>query len=48
MTDLAPGDRVMGMFELGFSPQAVAHRRRIAKMPAGWSFTQAASVPWSS
>ncbi|MEV1056663.1 type I polyketide synthase [Micromonospora chalcea] len=45
VTDLAPGDRVMGMFELGFSPQAVAHRRRIAKMPAGWSFTQAASVP---
>ncbi|MGW8647037.1 SDR family NAD(P)-dependent oxidoreductase, partial [Micromonospora chalcea] len=45
VTDLAPGDRVMGMFELGFSPQAVAHRRRIAKIPAGWSFTQAASVP---
>ncbi|MDT0527723.1 SDR family NAD(P)-dependent oxidoreductase [Micromonospora sp. DSM 115977] len=45
VTDLAPGDRVMGMFELGFSPQAVAHRQRIAKMPAGWSFTQAASVP---
>ncbi|MER6589973.1 beta-ketoacyl synthase N-terminal-like domain-containing protein [Micromonospora chalcea] len=45
VTDLAPGDRVMGMFELGFSPQSVAHRRRIAKMPAGWSFTQAASVP---
>ncbi|MBQ1076696.1 SDR family NAD(P)-dependent oxidoreductase [Micromonospora sp. C31] len=45
VTDLAPGDRVMGMFELGFGPQAVAHRERIAKMPAGWSFTQAASVP---
>ncbi|RLK24969.1 acyl transferase domain-containing protein [Micromonospora sp. M71_S20] len=45
VTDLAPGDRVMGMFELGFSPQAVAHRERIARMPAGWSFTQAASVP---
>ncbi|MEH0974420.1 SDR family NAD(P)-dependent oxidoreductase [Micromonospora sp. CPCC 205546] len=45
VTDLAPGDRVMGMFELGFGPQAVAHRERIARMPAGWSFTQAASVP---
>ncbi|MGK5674962.1 type I polyketide synthase [Micromonospora sp. URMC 106] len=45
VTDLAPGDRVMGMFELGFGPQAVAHRQRVAKMPAGWSFTQAASVP---
>ncbi|MFJ6956496.1 zinc-binding dehydrogenase, partial [Micromonospora aurantiaca (nom. illeg.)] len=45
VTDLAPGDRVLGMFELGFSPQAVAHRQRIARMPADWSFTQAASVP---
>ncbi|MEU9510803.1 type I polyketide synthase [Micromonospora sp. NPDC048170] len=45
VTDLVPGDRVMGMFELGFSPQAVADRARIAKMPAGWSFAQAASVP---
>ncbi|WP_326564150.1 type I polyketide synthase [Micromonospora peucetia] len=45
VTDLVPGDRVLGMFELGFSPQAIADRERIAKMPAGWSFTQAASVP---
>ncbi|MEH1102966.1 zinc-binding dehydrogenase, partial [Micromonospora sp. CPCC 205561] len=45
VTDLAPGDRVMGMFELAFGPLAVAHRERVARMPAGWSFTQAASVP---
>ncbi|MFG3702737.1 SDR family NAD(P)-dependent oxidoreductase, partial [Micromonospora sp. NPDC047620] len=42
---LVPGDRVMGMFEPGFGPQVVAERERIAKIPAGWSFTQAASVP---
>ncbi|MEU4645199.1 SDR family NAD(P)-dependent oxidoreductase, partial [Micromonospora sp. NPDC023814] len=45
VTDLVPGDRVLGMFEYGFGPQAVAARERIAKMPAGWSFTQAASMP---
>ncbi|WP_405111672.1 SDR family NAD(P)-dependent oxidoreductase [Micromonospora sp. NBC_01405] len=45
VTDLAPGDRVMGMFELGFGPLAVATRERLARMPAGWSFAQAASVP---
>nr|WP_229397791.1 type I polyketide synthase [Micromonospora okii] len=42
---LAPGDRVMGMFEPGFGPQVVAERERVAKIPAGWSFTEAASVP---
>ncbi|SCL14128.1 Acyl transferase domain-containing protein [Micromonospora nigra] len=43
--DLVPGDRVMGMFEPGFGPQALAERERVARIPAGWSFTQAASVP---
>ncbi|WP_320068416.1 type I polyketide synthase [Micromonospora sp. RTGN7] len=42
---LVPGDRVLGMFEPGFGPQVVAERERVAKIPAGWSFTQAASVP---
>ncbi|WP_416904048.1 beta-ketoacyl synthase N-terminal-like domain-containing protein [Micromonospora echinospora] len=42
---LAPGDRVMGMFEPGFGPEVVAQRQRVAKIPAGWSYTQAASVP---
>ncbi|MGW4502896.1 type I polyketide synthase, partial [Micromonospora sp. NPDC004336] len=45
VTDLAPGDRVLGMFECAFGPQAIAARERIARMPAGWSFTQAASMP---
>ncbi|MFC8906831.1 SDR family NAD(P)-dependent oxidoreductase, partial [Micromonospora sp. NPDC057140] len=42
---LAPGDRVLGMFEPGFGPQVVAERQRVAKIPAGWSYAQAASVP---
>ncbi|MEV4494078.1 SDR family NAD(P)-dependent oxidoreductase, partial [Micromonospora coxensis] len=43
--DLAPGDRVFGLFEPGFGPQVLAQRDRIAKVPADWSFVQAASVP---
>ncbi|WP_211296325.1 SpnB-like Rossmann fold domain-containing protein, partial [Micromonospora echinospora] len=42
---LAPGDRVFGLFEPGFGPEVVAQRERIAKVPAGWSFVEAASVP---
>ncbi|WP_460747897.1 SDR family NAD(P)-dependent oxidoreductase, partial [Micromonospora schwarzwaldensis] len=45
VTDLAPGDRVLGMFEPGFGPEVVAARERVARIPAGWSFTEAASVP---
>uniref|UniRef100_UPI003D70DE7C type I polyketide synthase n=1 Tax=Streptomyces sp. bgisy084 TaxID=3413777 RepID=UPI003D70DE7C len=43
--DLQPGDRVMGMFFGSFGPLAVADRRLLARIPEGWSFTQAASVP---
>ncbi|MFJ9953652.1 SDR family NAD(P)-dependent oxidoreductase [Kitasatospora sp. NPDC091207] len=45
VTGFAPGDRVVGMFFHAFGPVAVADRRMIAPMPAGWSFAQAASVP---
>uniref|UniRef100_UPI0022B92EED type I polyketide synthase n=2 Tax=Streptomyces sp. RPT161 TaxID=3015993 RepID=UPI0022B92EED len=45
VTDLAPGDRVMGMLPGGFGPLVVADRRMIAPMPDGWTFAQAASVP---
>ncbi|MEU1025215.1 SDR family NAD(P)-dependent oxidoreductase, partial [Streptomyces sp. NPDC005904] len=44
VTDLAPGDRVMGLFSGSFGPLAVSDRRMLAPMPAGWSFEQAASV----
>ncbi|QES53621.1 polyketide synthase [Streptomyces venezuelae] len=45
VTDLAPGDRVMGMLPGAFGPLAVVDRRMIAPMPAGWTFTDAAAVP---
>ncbi|MDH6117463.1 acyl transferase domain-containing protein/D-arabinose 1-dehydrogenase-like Zn-dependent alcohol dehydrogenase/acyl carrier protein [Kitasatospora sp. GAS204A] len=45
VTDLAVGDRVFGMMSGGFGPVAVVDRRMIARMPASWSFTEAASVP---
>uniref|UniRef100_UPI001CEDB526 type I polyketide synthase n=1 Tax=Streptomyces aculeolatus TaxID=270689 RepID=UPI001CEDB526 len=45
VTDLVPGDRVMGLLPHSFGPLAVADRRMLAPMPAGWTFAQAAAVP---
>jgi candicidin polyketide synthase FscB len=45
VTRLSPGDRVMGLAEGTFGPLAVADGRMVARMPEGWSYTQAASVP---
>ncbi|PHQ51840.1 hypothetical protein BLA24_12240 [Streptomyces cinnamoneus] len=45
VTDLAAGDHVMGMVERAFGPVMVADRRRVAPVPEGWSFEQAASAP---
>ncbi|MEV5123427.1 type I polyketide synthase, partial [Streptomyces decoyicus] len=42
---LAPGDRVMGLFPCAFGPVAVADERMVVRVPEGWSFAQAASVP---
>ncbi|MFI0731688.1 SDR family NAD(P)-dependent oxidoreductase [Streptomyces sp. NPDC021225] len=42
---LAVGDRVMGVFTRAFGPVAIADRRLLARIPAGWSFARAASVP---
>ncbi|GAB1818048.1 SDR family NAD(P)-dependent oxidoreductase [Herbidospora sp. RD11066] len=44
-TPFAPGDRVFGMAEGGFGPQVVTDGRLLAKMPEGWSFEVAASIP---
>ncbi|WP_128382157.1 type I polyketide synthase [Streptomyces cavernae] len=41
----APGDAVMGMFDGAFGPLAVADHRRVVRVPRGWSFERAASVP---
>nr|BAW35615.1 modular polyketide synthase [Streptomyces sp. RK95-74] len=45
VTDLAPGDPVMGMLPGGFGPLVVVDRRMVVPMPQGWSYAQAASVP---
>ncbi len=42
---LAAGDRVLGLAAGGFGPVAVTDARTLAKIPAGWSFGQAAAVP---
>ncbi|WP_338492375.1 SDR family NAD(P)-dependent oxidoreductase [Streptomyces sp. SJL17-4] len=45
VTGLDVGDRVMGLFSGAFGPVVVADHRRVAVMPADWSFAQAASAP---
>ncbi|WP_394838005.1 SDR family NAD(P)-dependent oxidoreductase [Pendulispora rubella] len=42
---LSVGDRVMGVFRRAFGPMAVADHRLLARMPAHWTFAQAATVP---
>ncbi|MFE5626309.1 SDR family NAD(P)-dependent oxidoreductase [Streptomyces virginiae] len=44
VTDLKPGDRVMGLF-YGIGPTSVTDRRFVSRIPEGWSFRQAAAVP---
>jgi acyl transferase domain-containing protein/NADPH:quinone reductase-like Zn-dependent oxidoreductase/NADP-dependent 3-hydroxy acid dehydrogenase YdfG/acyl carrier protein len=45
VTGIAVGDCVMGMIDDAFASLAVADRRLLASLPAGWSFRRAASVP---
>ncbi|MFF0533619.1 zinc-binding dehydrogenase, partial [Nocardia amikacinitolerans] len=42
---LTVGDRVMGLAGRGVGPVVVADHRLVVRMPAGWSFAQAAAVP---
>ncbi|MDW4905894.1 type I polyketide synthase [Streptomyces sp. ADMS] len=43
---LLPGDHVMGLVTDGsFGPRAVADHRAVVRIPDGWSFVRAASVP---
>ena len=44
VVEFAPGDRVMGQF-FGAAPVVVVDQRRIACIPSGWSYGQAATVP---
>ncbi|WP_189136072.1 polyketide synthase dehydratase domain-containing protein, partial [Wenjunlia tyrosinilytica] len=45
VSGVAVGDRVMGLIPGAFGPVAVADARTVVRIPAGWSFAQAASVP---
>ncbi|MFB9682460.1 SDR family NAD(P)-dependent oxidoreductase, partial [Streptosporangium vulgare] len=45
VTGTAPGDRVFGLFGGAFGSSAVADHRVVTRIPDGWSFEQAASVP---
>ena len=45
VTDLSPGDRVLGMVLDSFGPVAVTDRRLLVPMPADWSYVQAAAIP---
>ncbi len=44
VSDLVPGDRVMGLMDDAFGPVAVTVREHVVPMPEGWSFVEAASV----
>uniref|UniRef100_UPI003157FDDF alcohol dehydrogenase catalytic domain-containing protein n=1 Tax=Streptomyces wedmorensis TaxID=43759 RepID=UPI003157FDDF len=41
----AVGDSVMGLFASAVGPYAVSDQRTVVRIPCGWSFEQAASVP---
>nr|WP_239157732.1 type I polyketide synthase [Streptomyces sp. SID13726] len=45
VTDLVVGDRVFGMAPGGLGSVTVTDRRLVARVPEGWSFAEAASVP---
>ncbi|GAA3464793.1 hypothetical protein GCM10018963_68060 [Saccharothrix longispora] len=45
VTDLAVGDRVMGLFAGAFGPVADTHRDLLAPVPADWSWVRAAATP---
>ncbi|MDG4794565.1 type I polyketide synthase [Micromonospora sp. WMMD1082] len=45
VTDLAPGDRVAGLFTGAFAPEAETDRRLLVPVPDGWSWEQAAAAP---
>ncbi|WP_206311634.1 type I polyketide synthase [Streptomyces sp. DASNCL29] len=42
---LRPGDRVFGLADAAFASMAVTDQRLLARIPDGWSFARAASVP---
>ncbi|MFC9328318.1 SDR family NAD(P)-dependent oxidoreductase [Kitasatospora sp. NPDC057015] len=45
VTGLAVGDRVMGLLTGAMAPTTVTDARLLTRVPAGWSFAQAAATP---
>jgi candicidin polyketide synthase FscB len=45
VTAFAPGDRVLGLLDHAFAPLAVTDHRTLARVPAAWTFAEAAAVP---
>ena len=45
VTKIALGDRVMGLLPHAFSPMTVVDHRLVTRIPDGWSFAEAATVP---
>ncbi|MFD8705610.1 SDR family NAD(P)-dependent oxidoreductase [Kitasatospora sp. NPDC059648] len=45
VTGLRVGDRVMGLFDGAIASRAVTDQRLLARVPADWSFAQAATTP---
>ncbi|WP_020500827.1 type I polyketide synthase, partial [Sciscionella marina] len=45
VTDLRPGDEVMGLVSGGAGPVAVAERPMVTRKPGEWSYEQAATTP---
>ncbi|MFE9429350.1 zinc-binding dehydrogenase, partial [Kitasatospora sp. NPDC006697] len=45
VADLRVGDRVFGLGRGVFGPECVVDARLVARIPCGWSFVRAASVP---
>jgi acyl transferase domain-containing protein/NADPH:quinone reductase-like Zn-dependent oxidoreductase/thioesterase domain-containing protein/acyl carrier protein len=45
VTSLVPGDRVGGMLRAAFGPTAVTDHRLLTRIPADWSFVNAAAIP---
>ncbi|WP_328615514.1 SDR family NAD(P)-dependent oxidoreductase [Amycolatopsis sp. NBC_00355] len=45
VTAFVPGDRVLGLLDHAFAPLAVTDHRMLVRVPAEWTFAEAAAVP---
>ncbi|WP_425454844.1 type I polyketide synthase [Actinokineospora cianjurensis] len=45
VTEIAVGDRVLGLFSAAFAPEAVTDQRLLVPLPENWDFADGACVP---